>query len=158
MTLARHLRLLRTFYVLAFAVVLLTVLVNSASAEISVGQAFGAWKEYIDAIFSAAIFLIVGLVLGAIYKFTGIKVEDSARAALQTALTNAAGRLVTSVGTKLEDIHSLTTGNPAVDQAVNMVLNGVPAAVARFGLTPERIAEMIKAKAPQVINTVAPPV
>jgi hypothetical protein len=126
-----------------------------AHADISVGQAFGAWREYVDAVLSALIIGLVGIVLELIRRKLGISIEDSQRAALQTALTNGAGLALTRLGNVL-DKKTVTTGNAAIDEAVNYVMKSAPAAVARFGLTPDQVRQKIEAKLPQVANTTTP--
>lgn len=148
-----HLMRTAAFLVLVGALILINLAV--ALADISVGQAFGAWKEYIDAIVSAVVFALVGLLFAAVYKWTGIKIEDSQRQALQTALTNGAALVLNKLENKLQG-KTVTTGSPGVDDAVNYVLKSAPAAVAKFGLTPAELREKIIAKVPQVANTTTP--
>lgn len=121
------------------AAALLFALVSHAHADVSVGQAFGAWREYIDAIVSALIIGLVGIVLELLRRKLGISIEDSQRDALQTALTNGAGLALTKLGNTL-DGRTLSTGHAAIDEAVNHVLRSAPGAVARFGSRRRRCA------------------
>lgn len=135
----------RIYLGLAFVLAFIT----SAHADISVGQAFGAWREYIDAIMTALIVGLVGIVLELLRRKLGISIEDSQRQALQTALTNAAGLAVNRLDSALAG-KTVTTKNEAVDEAINYVLRSAPDAVARFGLTPSAIREKIEAKLAQI--------
>jgi len=60
--------------------------------------------------------------------------EASHRDALQTALTNAAGAVLQKVGTQI-DVTTLDVKSPAVVAAANAVVEAVPDAMERFGLT-----------------------
>lgn len=145
----------RRFFALVAIVVVLAGAASPALADISVGQAFGEWRPFIDAIISAIAFAAVGFGVYMLYKFTGIKIEDSQRAALQQALTNAAGLLLNSLENNIKD-KTITTGSPGVDRAVDYVLKAAPAAVERFGLTPADLKEKIISKVPQIANTQTP--
>jgi hypothetical protein len=145
----------RALTIVALTLAAVFGLVGPAAAEISVGQAFGVWKPYIDAAISAAAFAAVGFVVFYVNKMTGLKIEDSQREALQTALTNAAGLVVNQLGNKL-DGKVITSGHQAIDQAVNYVLKSAPQAVERFALSPAELREKIIAKVPQVAPAVTP--
>jgi putative chitinase len=68
-------------------------------------------------------------------KWTGHKTDDSMRASLQAALTNAAGLgarwLGDTIGTTKFEI-----GNPIVDALVNYVINAAPDALVHFNIVP----------------------
>lgn len=151
---ARPLARVSCLALVAVALVMMaaTMSASPAHAEISVGQAFGAWREYVDATISALILGLIGIVCELIRRKLGLSIEDSQRAALQTALTNGAGLALTKLGNVL-DGKTLSTGNAAIDEAVNYVLKAAPGAVARFGLTPGQVREKILAKLSQVANT-----
>jgi hypothetical protein len=85
----------------------------------------------------------------------GISIDDSLRNALQTATTNAAGLVLNQIGNQLQGkvLDVGVIGN----EVVRYVMNNVPDATKHFGLTEERVANMILAKVPQVANTAIPP-
>lgn len=120
-----------------------------AQDGIDVGSVFGAWRPYIVEIVGILAAAFVGLILEMVRRWTGLSIEGERREAIQTAVSNAAGLLLAKAEGKL-DGKSVNMGNPAVNEAVSYVLKGAPQAVAYFGLTPERIAQMIAAKLPQV--------
>jgi ABC-type transport system involved in cytochrome bd biosynthesis fused ATPase/permease subunit len=151
MTLTRFF-VLRSIIFLAIVATIILMHLAVALADISVGQAFGTWREYIDAVMSAAILFVIGFICAAIYKYTGIKIDQGYRDSLQTALTNAGALALNKLGNDL-DGKVITTTHPAIDEALNYVLKGAPDAVKRFGLTPDRLRQMIVAKIPQVANT-----
>ena len=82
----------------------------------------------------------------------GVSIDDSMRASVQTAATNAAGLVLNQLGNSLQG-KTITVGTPFIADAVNYVLKNAPDAVAHFGLTPDAIAQKIIALLPQVANT-----
>jgi hypothetical protein len=89
--------------------------------------------------------VIAGAVAWATKKFhdlTGITIEAKHREALQSALNNGAKLIIDRIpATGTIDVKS-----PAMATAINYVIKSVPDAVAFFGLTPERIGELLKPK------------
>ena len=90
------------------------------------------------------------------------QLETNARDTLQSALTNAAGRVVLTLGDKLKDV-KLNVYLPEIRQAVLQVNNGAADAVKQFQLTEDDIANMIlnkigvvTASNPQVVPTIEP--
>lgn len=89
------------------------------------------FDAYVLPVIATIVSAIVGWIAAAVTKYLGIKVEESHRQALQTALTNAAA-LVAERG---------------IDFAIAYVKKSVPDAVKKFGLTDADIAPKIEAKA-----------
>lgn len=75
----------------------------------------------------------------------GLQIEAAQRDALQTALTNAAGLILSKVGGKLDETN-VGPNSPIVRSAVDYVLRSAPEALDYFGLSPTDIAEKIQAK------------
>jgi hypothetical protein len=88
----------------------------------------------------------------------GLEIDSAHRDALQSAITNAAGIALNRLGNQLAgttvDVHS-----EAVASALNSALKSAPDAIAYFGLDkqPQRLAELIVGKIPQIANTATPP-
>lgn len=80
-----------------------------------------------------------------------IQVDQENRDAFQTSVTNAAGLLIQRLGAQAAmakiDVHS-----PAMREVIDYVGKGAPEAIAKWGITPERVAKAIVAKVPQVLN------
>lgn len=85
---------------------------------------------------------------------TGLDLDAAMQAQIQTAVKNAAGKALALLGNKLDA--PIDVRNPIVKQVVDLVLQWAPAAVEHFGLTPDKIAEMVVAWLPQVANTTTP--
>lgn len=126
------------------------------ATTIDVGGAWTSLQTWTITIVSVAVSALIGWVLLKVKEKTGLSIDDSMRAALQTAVTNAAGLVLNKLGNQLQgktiDVH-----NAFVAAAVNYVLKSAPAAIEHFGITPDSIKEKIVAKLPQIANTAAVP-
>lgn len=88
--------------------------------------------------------VVAAVVVWAVFKFTGIKIEANARSAIETFVTNAAGaflvRFDTLAGVKVD------VGNAQIADLANGALLRVPDALKQFGLGPEDIKKRIVEK------------
>lgn len=125
-----------------------------ADTTINVADIWNGIAPYLVAAIGALISAALGWLIALINRKLGISIDDSMRASLQTAATNAAGLVLNQLGNSLQG-KKIDVGNQFVADAVNYVLKAAPDAVAHFGLTPEAIAEKILALLPQVANTTA---
>jgi hypothetical protein len=116
-----------------------------AASVIDGGSIFGAWRPYIVEIVAILIAGLAGWIFNLLRTQLGLAIESRHRDALQTALTNAAG-LVIGKGENLAGKLQITVRNDAIAEAVSYVLKGAPDALAYFGLTPDRLRQMIEAK------------
>ena len=89
------------------------------------------------------------IVAGYIIRILGIKADDSKRAAFQTSLANAAGLLLAKAGSAARTA-TLDVRNANMAEAIRYVQNSAPDAIAKWGITPESIAQKIVAKIPQI--------
>jgi hypothetical protein len=126
---------------------LVMVLAAPASAQVIDGASiFGVWKPYIVEIVTGAIAALVGWVINLARQRFNLDIEARHRDALQTTLSNAAGLLINQLDGVAGGI-KLDVKNAAIAEAVTYVLKGAPDALKYFGLGPERLREMIVAKA-----------
>jgi hypothetical protein len=116
-----------------------------AASVIDGGSIFGVWRPYIVEIVGILIAGMVGWIVNLLRIRFGLEIEARHREALQTALTNAAG-LVIGKGENLAGKLQVTVRNDAIAEAVSYVLKGAPDALAYFGLTPDRVRQMVEAK------------
>jgi hypothetical protein len=131
---------------------------TTTSNAIALSEPWSALQTWILTLVGAVVASLVGWVTVTLNKKLGISIDDSMRNALQTATTNAAGLVLNKVGNQLQG-KVLDLGSVGNDM-VKYVMNAVPDATKHFGLTEERVANMILAKVPQVANTTAaaPPI
>lgn len=137
----------------ALVVFVVSCLVLSASpafAQIDTPSIFGSWRPYIVEIVGIAIAAALGWIFELIRRRTGLDIEAKHREALQSALTNAAGLVIAKTGDALEGFKP-STGNVRMDEGIVYVLKSVPDAIAYFGLTPDKLRDLLEAKLGVVI-------
>jgi len=147
------------FPLLAVAVIAAALLVAPsafAQTTVDVGGIYGAWQPYLLAIVAPLAAAVIGILAELARRKFNLDIEARHREALQTALTNGAGVALNSLGNTLQG-KTVDVKSPAVAAGVNYVLKSAPAAMAKFGLTPEAVAEKITAKLPQIANTTTAP-
>jgi hypothetical protein len=116
-----------------------------ASTVIDGGSIFGAWRPYIVEIVGIAIAAVVGWIVNLVRTRLGLEIEARHREALQTALTNAAGLAINQLGGAAGGLR-VDVRSAALAEAVTYVLKGAPDALRYFGLTEDRLRDMIAAK------------
>jgi hypothetical protein len=125
---------MKLLYALAGALAL-ALCIDPATAQTAAPAAQPTFFDtYILPVIAMGVSAIVGWVATAVTKLVGVKIEESHRQALQTALTNAAA-LVAQKG---------------MDFAIAYVKQSAGDAVKKFGLTDVDLAPKIQAKAAQL--------
>lgn len=102
-------------------------------------------RPYVAEVATIVIAGLVGWLGRRIHTLTGLNIEARHREALQSALENGArlvlDRVARSAGGKVVPL-----GNTVLGDGVEYVLRSVPDAVQHFGLSPERVGELIRPK------------
>lgn len=145
--------------VAAFAFLFAVVWASSASAQtetVNVGSIFGAWRPYLTELVSIAIAAFLGWVLNLIRQRTGLDIEARHREALQTALTNAAGLVISRVDGAAAAV-KIPVGSPVIREGVEYVLKGAPDALKYFGITPDSLRDKVFAKVGVVASSAVTP-
>jgi len=124
------------------------------AATIEVGAAFGTLAPYVDSTLGVLIVAAVGWVLYLVKNKLNVSIDDSAREALETFLKNQAQNLVAKGAVKLNGV-TIEVNSVALATAANAAAKFIPDAMARFGLTPEVLANKIKAVIPAVPSVAA---
>ena len=126
------------------------LLSGAAHADaINVGAAFGSLSDYINSAIGAAISALVGWALYLLQSKLKVSIDDSMRDALQTWLQRQASSLVADGLVKVSGLQ-VNVASSTLASVANMAIKEIPDAVAHFGLTPDKLAEMIKDKLPHV--------
>lgn len=115
------------------------------NSAISLGEAIAPWIPILIPIIGGIVIVILDFIRQWVKIRTGIVIEDARMRQLQSAITNAAGLVLTKLPQTAKDV-TVNVGSPAVKQAVEYVNQSAADAVAKFELTPEQIAEKIIAK------------
>lgn len=134
---------------LFLAAMIAVVSLPAFAATIEIGAALGGLQDYVNAIVTIAITALVGWVLYLVKSKLNISIDDSMRDALQTWLQRQASSLVADGAVKVRGL-KIDVSNQAVADVANLALKEIPDAAAHFGLTPDKLAEMIKDKIPHV--------
>lgn len=100
----------------------------------------------IAAVFTGLIGIYVPRAIAAFEKRTGVAVTDQERAAIQGAITTAAGILQTKLDQGVIKIADITPSSAAVVGEANKALDRVPTSAANQGTTPAVAAAMIVAR------------
>lgn len=134
---------------LAAAFFVFTAVPAFAQSELAAESIYAVVQPYLLAVVSVVATAIVGWLAELLRRKFHLDIEASHREALQTALTNGAGLLITRLGGAIAG-RKLDLKSVVLAEAVNYVLQSVPDAVRHFGVTPEAIAEKIEAKLSQM--------
>lgn len=140
------------FPALLLALLLFAPAAFADGTTVNVGGFWSALEPYIASAVAAVVATLGGWGVALLNKKLGLSIDDSLRQSLQTAVTNAAGLVLHQLDNKLAGV-TIDVRNEMAAAAVNYVLAAAPDAVKHFGLTPDAIAEKIKAALPQVANT-----
>jgi hypothetical protein len=113
------------------------------AAAVDVGQAFGAaMQPYIDAAVNALIVSLVGWVGYVFKEKLHVEIDAKHREALVAYLDRQAASLVAEGAVKLQGT-KVDVKSDALAKAANLAIAHIPAALDHFGLTPEKISDMI---------------
>lgn len=139
--------LLRILGALLFAIVLAPLLVLPAAAQsLDVQTILDVARPWLVEMAGALAALVVAWIANVLRQRLNLDIEARHREALQTALTNAVGLAIVKVDTMAGGA-KLDLRNAVLAEAVSYVLKGAPDALRYFGVTPERVREMVLAKA-----------
>jgi len=123
-----------------------------ADTTINVGQIMSPYLQAFASAVLACLLALVGWITAIFNKKAGLEsnaavlqIEGHARDALQSALTNGAGKVVMLLGDKLNTI-TIDVKHPAVKSAILAVNAAAGEAIKRFGLSDDDLARMILSK------------
>lgn len=120
-------------------------LAQDASTSVPVSSITDIFMPYLMEAAYALIAAAVGWLLVKWTKLTGLNIEASHRDALQTALKNAVNFGLNKLDDKANKA-SIDVKSAVLAAGIDYVLKSVPDAVKFFGLTPERLADLLEAK------------
>lgn len=132
---------------LALACALMIILAYSAEAQTqSTGSiVFETFRPFMVEIVSALILALVGWLVAIVRQKFGIDIDAKHRDALQAALLNAAGLIISRVGGTTRAFN-LPASSPELKRGVEYVLSSVPDALKHFGITPETASHLLTEK------------
>lgn len=139
---------------IAAAILLLAIGHPAFAATIELGAAFGSFEPTVNAIVSGLVVAAVGWVLWILKNKLSISIDDSMRDALQTFLQRQASSLVAKGAVTVQGL-KIDVKNDALAIAANTALSAIPGALNHFGLTPDKLGQMIVDKIPHVPSVAA---
>lgn len=116
-------------------------------------------QSIIDAVAPHIIELLVAIVtvvlLPKAYAYLGIKVDDSHREVIETALQNGINYAVGKVLGTNPTLADFTAAKDAlIQEATSYALSHVPDALAKIGLGDGEVAQLIEARLPAIIDSI----
>lgn len=120
-----------------------------AQGEVGFDAIYNVAQPYLLAIVSVLATAIAGWLAELLRRKFNLDIDAAHREALQTALTNGAGLIVGKAGSAIAG-RKIDLKSGVIAEAVNYVLQSAPDAVRYFGVTPQALAEKIRAKLPQL--------
>lgn len=118
---------------------------QETDTTVKIGALIAPWADMIVSTVAVLIGALVTWITALISRKTGIEIEARHREALQSALTNGAGLVLSKITVPLSNL-SMDVKSPLVKIGVEYVLNAAPDAVKKFGLSPDELAEKLVAK------------
>lgn len=153
LVLARGRRLV-VLVVLAGLAALALPAVALAADPVTVGALFGDLREVVFSALSVVVSAIVGLIAWGVWRLTGVKLDDSMRAALQSALENGIHAGLNAVQGAADKARPGILDNDVVQIALGYVRQFAPGAVRHFGLDDASLAALLKAQLGKIVPVV----
>lgn len=94
--------------------------------------------------------VLLGVITIATNKWINVKLDENSRKALEGALEKGATWALGKARDATSKI-SVQTKNAAVAMAANYVIASTPDALARFGVTPDRLKELVEARVTEIL-------
>lgn len=136
-----HVRVLALFCALFF--VPIAFLSPAHAATIDIGAALGdTVRDIVSTVVTGALTAIIGWLAWVAKSRFNIEIEAGHREALRAFLERQANSLIAAGAVKLQGV-KIEVNNEALASAANMALANVPQALAFFGLSTARVAQMI---------------
>jgi hypothetical protein len=159
--------LLMRLILVALLIMLIMAAVHSAHAQgtITVDHVADPFRDYLNAAIAAVIAGIVGWAGVLARKLFKVSLDSHQRAALQSALEKGARLVMDSLEARYGS-KEVAISSPVIERGIQYVLKFAPGAVQHFGLTPDKLRQLIEphllppasAPAPIVNVTAAPAV
>jgi hypothetical protein len=150
----------RPLIALPLAGVILGIFLEQAIAQTTTPTAIPTLRETLTKLATDALTLASPLVLAwlgwKLNQWFGLKQEEQMRAAFQTALENAAGKMVQATGSAAQTLMIGSAGrNKALAEGLAYVQQAAPDAIAFFKLTGDDLVKKLEAKIGLIVSGAA---
>lgn len=136
---------MRRIALVPFILLAMPALALAQDSTIEVGSLFGTLRPYVVELVGVLAAAIVAWLASIVRSKFNLDIEQRHRDALQTAIKNAAGLVLARIENKASAA-SITISNPLLAAGAKYALDAVPDAIKFFGLSPEAVAEKVKAQ------------
>ena len=136
-----------SFVVVALSLAMMVVYALPASAAtIDFSPLSSFANELLQSLVELLAAVIVGATAWAAKKWFGLQVDEKQREALHGAIERGIGSALDAIAKKVDGNSTIQIDSKVVALVANYVIKMSPDAVSYFGLTPDKLAELIKAK------------
>jgi hypothetical protein len=122
------------------------VIIDPTNRSINTAELINPWLPVINTLVAAIISAAITVAGYFVKQRFNIQLDDSRRDALQTSLTNAAGKIVQQLGSSKIVDKTFVIENPLIRDGIIYVNQSATDAVKHFSLSSDQIAEKIVAK------------
>ena len=129
---------------LALALIL-PAIAHASDATVPLGPWFDMLKPYIEAALMPVVAAVAGWLVYRFERFTGVEIDAKNREALQSAMDVAVAWAINRLGDKARAA-SLEARHELIAMAADYVRRSTPDALAYFGISAARLAEMVEAR------------
>lgn len=121
-------------------------------STITLAPAIDLLAPYVVSILAALAAGLLGWISKRLNEWLGVEIDGRAREALHSAAMTGLDKAVAAVRERGEDVR-IDLRSPVIAEAAEWVLTkGAPGAVKRFGLTPDDVETMLRAKLPRALR------
>lgn len=138
---------------LAALVLFIAGTAHAADASIPVGEVFGDVRGTIQAVANTVIAGVVGFLGWGYWRLTGQRLNETYRTALQSALENGVHYALGLAQASLAG-RTIAVSSDLIPVALRYVRQYAPDAIRHFGLTDDKLAEMLRAQMAKVLPTI----
>lgn len=125
-----------------------------AADPITVGTLFGDLRETLLGVASVVASGIVGMVAWGVWRLTGVKLDETVRAALQSALENGIHAGLAAVQGAADRARPGVLDNEVIQVALGYVRAFAPGAIRHFGLTDDELVSLLRAQLGRIVPAV----
>jgi hypothetical protein len=112
---------------------------------VSAGPLFQIVEPYLVSGLGALITALVAWAASAFQKWTGVRIDQAHREALHSAAMTGVNMALSRIGVAANNL-TVDTKSTVIAQAVAWVEKSVPGALARFRMTPDKLADFVESK------------
>jgi hypothetical protein len=138
-----------------FGVALAQTVTPAANTAISLGPVYSLAASYILPALSVIVTAAITWAAAAFQRWTSVKIDQGHRDALHSAAMSGLTLALNKLGVAANGL-TIDTKSAVIAQTVAWMEKSVPDALARFDMTPDKLAEFVQSKIGLLANAAAP--